>query len=142
MAATGSTLPMAAMTDYTHRHYTSMKEVCQMGDILKPKYPSPCSTCDKVPDPQACENKECRPWRQWFMYRWALIHAWGCYHLKQSDLQSADETAGEKVRTSQDRSRSYLSKDPCDGCICPKDLCSTPCRDKRIWQQRREDVFL
>ena len=142
MAATGSTLPMAAMTDLMHRHYTSMKEVCQMGDILKPRYSSPCLTCTRVPDPRACDNKECRPWRQWFIDRWALIHAYGRYHMEQTELRPTGVVIGGKVYTQPDRVRNYLSKDPCEGCICSKDLCSVPCRNKRIWLRNREDVFL
>ena len=142
MATTRSTHPVAATTYYMRHHYTTKKEVCQMGDVLKPKYPSPCLTCTRVSDPRACENKECRQWRQWFVERWALIHAYGRYHMEQTELRPTGVVIGGKVYTQPDRVRNYLSKDPCEGCICSKDLCETPCRSKQIWFREREAAFL
>lgn len=39
--------------------------------------PNPCKHCKRVPDPALCENKQCGPWRKWFLMRWAMIHAYG-----------------------------------------------------------------
>ncbi len=32
--------------------------------------PPPCRTCYQVKDPVACENKECKRWRAWFVTQW------------------------------------------------------------------------
>lgn len=45
-------------------------EVLKMGK-------SPCKGCKRVPDPASCDNKLCKPWRKWFLMRWALIHGYG-----------------------------------------------------------------
>lgn len=95
-----------------------------MGD--NPKYPSPCLTCARVPDPGACENKRCRVWRQWWIDRWALIQAYGQKRLGQEEPRSVEGNAEET--------------DPCAGCICAEDLCATPCRKKRTWLQEKGDT--
>ena len=71
--------------------------------------PSPCLTCTRVPNPRNCENKQCRLWQRWFLARWNLIHTW--------------------PRTT----------DPCKGCLCPRDLCATPCRRKVTWLEAKEE---
>ena len=38
---------------------------------------SPCKRCKRVADPETCENKQCAPWRKWFLLRWSRIHAYG-----------------------------------------------------------------
>ena len=136
MAATGSTLPMTAMTDYMHRHYTSMKEVCQMGDILKHTKPSPCLTCTRVTDPQACENKRCARWRQWFMGRWALIYAYGQLYLHPLDPAASSGSIGMKAPAEDFQ---QTGADPCDSCICERDMCAAPCRTKRAWLREQEE---
>ncbi|MBQ4641606.1 MAG: hypothetical protein IJB47_03225 [Oscillospiraceae bacterium] len=35
---------------------------------------SPCLTCVRVDNPDACENKTCKEWKRWFLGRWELIH--------------------------------------------------------------------
>ena len=113
-----------------------------MGDNLKPKYPSPCLTCTRVKDPRACENKECSAWHQWFMDRWALIHAYGRSQMERAELRPAGVIVGGKPYAHPDRIREYLSKDPCAGCICTNEMCSTPCKAKRIWLREKGDEFL
>ena len=110
--------------------------VCQLELI---KHHSPCFTCTRVPDPRACDNKECRPWRQWFIDRWALIHAYG-----QLNLPTLDPCAKHDTESSRGLKRTIqqTGKDPCEECICPKDFCAVPCKSKRMWQEQKEDVFL
>ena len=36
---------------------------------------SPCMYCTRVPDPRACENKNCMLWRSWFIERWETMRA-------------------------------------------------------------------
>lgn len=142
MAATGSTLPMAAMTDYTHRHYTSMKEVCQLGGTNIRKYPSPCLSCTRVAAPRACENKNCKLWRQWFLDRWDLIHQYPRHQMEQAELKPAGVSVGGHRYSPPHRVREYLDNDPCDGCLCPKDLCTSPCPVKRAWEETKGDEFV
>ena len=49
--------------------------------------PSPCLTCTRVADPKDCENKQCKPWSQWFLSRWDLIHGYylNCAALRQEE---------------------------------------------------------
>lgn len=30
----------------------------------------PCTLCTRVDDPSRCENKNCAPWRSWFLSKW------------------------------------------------------------------------
>lgn len=84
-----------------------------MGTINTAKKQSPCVTCTRVPNPNNCENKLCQPWKQWFLARWAEIHA-----LANHEVVSKN-----------------LSKDPCESCVCPVEVCAVPCDKKRIWQE-------
>ena len=93
--------------------------VCQLELI---KHHSPCFTCTRVPDPRACDNKECRPWRQWFIDRWAEIHA-----LAPQD-QSKDHTSR------------MTAVDPCDGCICARIACIGLCQKKQQWLEENGDI--
>ncbi len=42
--------------------------------------PSPCEGCTRVNDPNACENKQCKAWKTWFLRRWAAIYGYGQRH--------------------------------------------------------------
>ena len=37
---------------------------------------SPCVGCVRVRDPEACENKNCKHWKAWFLRRWAGIYGY------------------------------------------------------------------
>ena len=41
---------------------------------------SPCESCIRVRDPGACENKNCKVWKAWFLRRWAAIYGYGRLH--------------------------------------------------------------
>ena len=41
---------------------------------------SPCEGCTRVADPGACENKNCKVWKVWFLRRWAAIYGFGRLH--------------------------------------------------------------
>ena len=51
--------------------------------------PSPCLTCQRVSNPNNCENKQCKPWSKWFLARWDLIHGYyqACQELVQEEKQ-------------------------------------------------------
>ena len=34
---------------------------------------SPCACCQRVANPQACDNKDCMRWRRWFIHRWEQL---------------------------------------------------------------------
>ena len=34
---------------------------------------SPCACCQRVAEPNQCENKNCMYWRKWFIGRWERI---------------------------------------------------------------------
>lgn len=38
---------------------------------------SPCEGCARVKNPGACENKNCKQWKSWFLRRWAGIYGYG-----------------------------------------------------------------
>ena len=33
----------------------------------------PCKGCTRVNNPYDCNNKNCVPWREWFLERWAAM---------------------------------------------------------------------
>lgn len=45
---------------------------------------SPCEGCMRVANPDACENKNCKLWKNWFLRRWAGIYAYGRRHGLQA----------------------------------------------------------
>lgn len=51
---------------------------------------SPCTGCQRVANPQACDNKDCMRWRRWFINRWEQLQA--LY------LQKEDPRTGGKGR--------------------------------------------
>ena len=49
---------------------------------------SPCASCTRVACPEACENKTCREWKQWFLRRWGMIYEFGQkYTQKKEELK-------------------------------------------------------
>ena len=95
---------------------------------------SPCLTCSRVRDPINCENKLCKDWQAWFIARWEEMRANVFAQVRQ---QKAEEHGAISVGGYQyshpDHVRSYLLADPCRDCICPKDLCDTPCAVRKAW---------
>lgn len=80
---------------------------------------SPCVSCSRVLDPEACENKNCKAWRCWFIARW-------------DQLRTA--MGGEQV------ARGYLDADPCEGCLCPRELCPADCQVKAAWEEAKRQL--
>lgn len=94
-----------------------------MDNARPQKYPSPCLTCTRVEDPGNCENKLCRPWRRWFLAQWALIREYP-RRVKEASMPHVP-----------------LPEDPCSGCVCPRDLCETPCTVKQQWLDAKEGAM-
>ena len=34
---------------------------------------SPCQSCLRVANPEACDNKDCKLWQRWFLSRWEQL---------------------------------------------------------------------
>lgn len=76
----------------------------------------PCLRCTRVPSPDCCNDKNCRLWQAWFINRWDALRL---------SAQAVKE-------------QTYMACDPCVACLCPKKLCDTPCRMKRVWSAAQE----
>ena len=101
--------------------------------------PSPCLTCTRVPNPRNCENKQCKLWQRWFLARWNLIHTWPRAVMDREDFRPGGVAVGGSLYAHPDAVRRYLATDPCKGCLCPRDLCATPCRRKVTWLEAKEE---
>lgn len=73
----------------------------------------PCAGCTRVPDPEKCDNKDCKLWREWFLERWAQIHG---YYRQRVPMEQ---------------------KDPCKSCQCPADMCFTKCAARIAWEEQQ-----
>lgn len=103
--------------------------------------PSPCLSCARVKDPRDCENKNCQLWRRWFIARWE-----GMREAARQQMNIPPEKVGitlsGQTYASAHQVREYLRKDPCEGCVCPQNLCKEPCTLKANWLAARKDVLL
>ena len=104
--------------------------------------PSPCLYCTRVEDPDDCENKKCRQWREWFVERWEQLRSMPRLQCEAEGVQKLGVCVGGQVYAAPNQIENYLRKDPCTQCLCPKDLCSEPCRLKRAWEEARNEVYL
>lgn len=103
---------------------------------------SPCMRCTRVPDPRQCDNKDCGPWRQWFKAKWEDMRFSVRAQMEKVEQKPIGLPIGGVYYPQPHRLRGYLRKDPCDGCLCPKDLCVLPCAVKRSWLQARQDTLM
>ena len=99
---------------------------------------SPCIYCTKVACPENCENKNCGDWQEWFIRRWELIRGFPRYHMEIAPLEQPGIYLGGRKYTHPETIRQYLRKDPCQNCVCPKDLCKMPCPTRRAWDLERK----
>ncbi len=106
------------------------------------KKPSPCLTCTRVADPRNCENKNCQLWRKWFLGRWEQIHNYPRVKMEQAKMQPVGVNVGGTHYAAPHQVTGYLETDPCEKCLCPKDLCTSACRVRRAWEEARQEVFL
>lgn len=101
---------------------------------------SPCVLCTRVSDPKNCENKNCPDWRSWWLGRWDLIHRYPRDRIDRAEVKPAGVPLGGRHYTTPQQATEFLEKDPCDGCLCPKDLCSEACKLKRAWTSAKAEV--
>lgn len=101
---------------------------------------SPCMRCTRVSDPGACDDKSCVKWRRWFVERWDSMRR---QPRLEKELPAGREgiCIGGVVYAQPHRVRSYLHTDPCEKCLCPRDLCALPCREKRNWLSARQALL-
>ena len=99
---------------------------------------SPCLTCSRVRDPINCENKLCKDWQAWFIERWETMRAAVFAEVRQKKaVEHGAISVGGYQYSHPDHVKAYLRKDPCRECICPKDLCVTPCAVRKAWDDMR-----
>lgn len=101
----------------------------------------PCLTCSRVKDPGNCENKNCNEWRRWFISRWDRMRA---VPRQQEDARIPEHAGvplGGHFYAAPHETVRYLTEDPCARCLCPKDLCLTPCRTRQAWDNARNEVY-
>lgn len=91
---------------------------------------SPCLGCIRVPDPEKCDNKACVPWRRWFTGRWELLRRQ--YGLRSTAVLPTGELHPAALAQQED---------PCKSCLCPRDLCQTPCGLRVVWETEKEMIL-
>ena len=100
---------------------------------------SPCVTCNRVMSPAKCENKNCQVWRQWFISSWDQLRS--CPRRQQEKpAEPVGVPLGGRHYAAPAQVQAYLSNDPCEMCMSPRDLCITPCRARAAWETARNEV--
>lgn len=102
---------------------------------------SPCTRCTKVADPRECDNKTCRLWQKWFIEKWDNMRVLPRLSIEKRPREAEGICIGGRYYALPHRVDSYLHHDPCEKCLCPRDLCAVPCRTKRDWLAARENVL-
>lgn len=103
---------------------------------------SPCGYCTRVREPRECENKSCMLWRQWFIDRWEAMRTAVRVQMDTARAEPVGAAVSGTHYAAPSQVELYLQTDPCGACLCPRDLCRTPCRIRRTWDRAREDVLL
>ena len=104
--------------------------------MVDTKKQSPCLTCRRVRDPENCGNKLCRDWQAWYIDRWDDIRRLIRRGMENAQLHEEGVQVGGTLYSHPDRVREFLQANPCDGCLCPKDLCETPCTVREVWDKK------
>ena len=93
----------------------------------------PCISCTRVTDPENCENKNCRVWQRWYIETWDQLRREPRLQKERQEKETEGTVIGGVRYALPHRVHDYLRNDPCTGCLCPRDLCTIPCRIKRDW---------
>ena len=101
----------------------------------------PCLTCTRVKDPENCENKKCNEWRRWFICRWDRMRSVPRLQEEARIPEHAGVPLGGHYYAAPHETVRYLTQDPCKRCLCPKDLCQTPCRTRQAWDNAGQEVY-
>lgn len=94
---------------------------------------SPCFACTRVFDPEDCTDKSCRVWREWFLEQWERSRM-ALRQLKEIPGETAGVAVGGCRYAAPHQVRRYFREDPCGTCLCPSELCRTPCRKRLVWE--------
>ena len=113
--------------------------VRKMARYKHPAEVNPCLSCTLVRDPENCQNKNCVAWQQWFIRRWDQLRLACRREMEELELTPIGVNIGGSYYTPAHRRLEYLRNNPCDNCLCPKDLCQTPCLLRRTWDDAREE---
>ncbi len=101
---------------------------------------SPCLTCTRVKDPENCENKNCKVWRQWFTGRWDEIRRDPRLRMEGNQAGPESVNIGGNRYILPHKVREYLDSNPCKSCPCPRELCTSPCPARRTWEEIKKEV--
>lgn len=101
---------------------------------------SPCVHCTRVRDPKNCENKGCKDWQAWFIDRWEAMREHVRAEMETAETTDAGIPLGGQRYAPPHRVREYLQTDPCEHCMCPKDICHAPCPVKSAWTQTKKEA--
>ncbi len=99
--------------------------------------PPPCRGCTRVPAPGICENKACPQWQRWFAKSWENLRKYPRRQMEKTEPVGL--IIGGRRYLHPEQLRAYLKKDPCGDCGCPRALCQSPCRAKRIWEEASKE---
>lgn len=101
---------------------------------------SPCLYCTGVENPAECENKNCGPWRHWFICRWEQLRR-EARSIWENSPGNLGVSVGGRKYAAPHQVTEYLETDPCSQCGSPRNLCSVPCRRKRNWENNRKEIL-
>ena len=101
---------------------------------------SPCTTCQRVRDPQNCENKICREWQQWFIDRWEAMRRSVQQAEQGKSVQGETISVGGERYHHPDRVRRFLGENPCMRCHRRDGLCLSPCKVRETWDSEKEKL--
>ena len=100
---------------------------------------SPCQYCTRVKDPQNCENKNCKPWREWFFTQWEQTRKRYRKGMDTIGVKRGVPLGGERYEAPH-RVTEYLNTNPCDACKLPRELCHKACKQLLEWKQIQKEV--
>lgn len=99
---------------------------------------SPCRICQRVRDPQNCENKLCREWQAWFIDRWETMRRAVMAEANGPSIQGQTISVGGIKYRHPDHIRDYLVTDPCLRCPWADGLCPDICDTRQAWLAAKE----
>lgn len=135
-----------AGADFAERRFTALKNRFVRNvkggtaaqNPLRSELPPPCRVCCLVKNPAACENKECRPWRMWFINTWNRRRSEVLREIGGEAQVLQGVSVGGRRYYNPDDLRQYLENNPCAPCPMGRGNCKSPCRVKQNWEIAKE----
>ena len=62
--------------------------------------------------------------------------------MEQAVLEPVGVNIGGTVYAAPHQVKNYVNSDPCEKCVCPKELCTEPCKVRRAWEEARKETFI